>query len=161
MKLLLVSVGLKHSGNLGALARVCDNFNVEKLILVDPQCEVDDHAYERATSSRRYLDNIIIVNTLKEVRNHADVIVGLSARIGGANNLVRQSVPITYVSDKFHDFNGSLAFVVGREDMGLFNEEVKECDYLATIPLPGKNPVMNVSHPPPMHPNCWSSHPPP
>jgi tRNA/rRNA methyltransferase len=146
MKISLVVIGIKSSGNLGALARVCDNFNVDNLILVDPQCEVDEIAYERATKSRKYLDNIIILNTLDEAKEYADVLVALSARTGGFTNIVRTAVPITYVPQKLSDFEGRLAFVLGREDSGLTNNEVHSCDILATIPLPGDNPVLNISH---------------
>ena len=146
MKISIIVIGIKSSGNLGALARVCDNFNVDDLILVDPQCEVDEIAYERATKSRRYLDNIIIVKTLVEAKEYADVLVALSARTGGFSNIVRTAVPITYVPEKLSDFEGKLAFVLGREDSGLTNNEVNICDILATIPLPGDNPVLNISH---------------
>ena len=146
MKISIIVIGIKSSGNLGALARVCDNFNVDDLILVDPQCEVDEIAYERATKSRRYLDNIIIVKTLVEAKEYADVLVALSARTGGFSNIVRTAVPITYVPEKLSDFEGRLAFVLGREDSGLTNNEVNICDILATIPLPGDNPVLNISH---------------
>ncbi|MHA2403156.1 MAG: TrmH family RNA methyltransferase, partial [Candidatus Kariarchaeaceae archaeon] len=42
--------------------------------------------------------------------------------------------------------SGVIALVLGRENYGLTNEEVNECDILTTIPIPGSNPVLNVSH---------------
>ncbi len=146
MELYLFAVEIKNSGNLGALARVCDNFNVEKLVLINPQCTVDDYAYERATKSRRYLDNVMIFNTLEEAKQMTDLLIGLSARVGGTNNLRRSSLPITTISSKISNIQGPVALVLGREDHGLSNEEVAICDMLVNIPLPGDNPVMNISH---------------
>ena len=102
MKINVILVGIKHSGNLGAIARSCDNFDVDKLILVSPICEVDDLAYERATKARRYLDNITIVETLSETREFNDVLIALSARIGGASNLSRSSLPIQSLESKLN-----------------------------------------------------------
>ena len=48
MDIVVVCVGIKHPGNLGAVARLCDNYNVKQLILVDPKTDITDEAYERA-----------------------------------------------------------------------------------------------------------------
>ena len=75
MKLQLISVGLKHSGNLGALARVCDNFDAEKLILVDPQCEIDDHAYEKMRGKSLLQSKIKTLSSLQELDIATDLVV--------------------------------------------------------------------------------------
>ncbi|MHA2091410.1 MAG: RNA methyltransferase [Candidatus Kariarchaeaceae archaeon] len=146
MNFVIVAVGLKHSGNLGAIARICDNFNTSHLILVAPECVVDDRAYERATKARRYLDSIIIRKNLSEVREYADVLIALSARTGGIDNLSRSAIPIQKLPMMVKQSSGVIALVLGRENYGLTNEEVNECDILTTIPIPGSNPVLNVSH---------------
>lgn len=142
----VICVGIKHPGNLGAIARLCDNFDLEQLILVSPECKVNDIAYERATKSRRYLDNILIVDTLIDAKKHVDVLIALSARVGSGNSLTRSSLPITKIITDLNLINGSIGLVLGREDNGLSNDEVNDCDFLANIPLPGQNPVMNISH---------------
>ncbi len=146
MDVTVIVVGLKHSGNLGAIARTCDNFDVDKLILVSPLCEVDDRAYERANRARRYLDNIIIVDSLVATRKFADVLIALSARISGKKSFSRSAISITLVTKQINDMQGNIALVLGREDTGLTNEEVAQCDFLTHIPLPGQNPVLNVAH---------------
>lgn len=146
MRFSIVVVGIKHSGNLGAIARVCDNFDVERLILVAPQCEVDDIAYERATHARKFLDDIIIVEHLKEVHPLVDSLIALSARAGGRTSIFRSSIPIPLVHLRFQNINGHIGIVLGREDTGLTNDEVSYCDFLSYIPLPGNNKVFNISH---------------
>lgn len=146
LKPIIVVVGLKNSGNLGAIARSCDNFNVDKLILIAPKCKVDDEAYERATKARRYLDNIIILNNLNEVRKYADILIALSARKGGSRNLSRSSIPIQLIEQQINNVVGNIAFVLGRENFGLTNSEINQCDFISYIPVPGLNPVLNISH---------------
>lgn len=146
LKISLVAVSIKHAGNLGALARLCDNYDIIKLILVNPQCEIDDEAYERATWGRPYLDNAIVVDSLDQVRKHVDSLIALSARIGGYNSLSRSSFSILNVSSQITNLEGHLGIVLGPEDYGLSNEELDSCDFLCHVPLPGKNQVLNISH---------------
>jgi len=134
-----------HSGNLGAVARLCDNYDVTKLVLVNPLCEINKEAYDRATHGKRFLDHPIIVSSLEEARQEADLLVALSARVGGSNSIARSSIPIQKFTESI-DHSGSVAFVLGREDSGLSNEDVDLCDILVHIPLPGSNPVYNISH---------------
>ncbi|MDH5401661.1 MAG: hypothetical protein OEZ01_13230 [Candidatus Heimdallarchaeota archaeon] len=146
MDISVICVGIKHSGNLGAIARICDNYDVKNLILVSPECNVDEQAYERATHGRRFLDNIIIVSSILEVRKFVDYLIALSARKGGADSLSRYSNNIIEVSGNLANVSGSIGIVLGRENYGLSTSEVNECDILCHIPLPGDNPVLNISH---------------
>lgn len=146
MELVIVCVGIQHAGNLGAIARLCNNFEVDRLVLVDPQCEINDEAYERATNGRWYLDNCEIVNTIKDASQYADILMGLSARQGGMKNLSRSPVDITEFVDNSKNLSGKLGLVFGRENKGLTNEELDYCDVLCTIPILTQNPVLNISH---------------
>ncbi|MFV2014128.1 MAG: RNA methyltransferase [Candidatus Heimdallarchaeota archaeon] len=146
MKISLVVVSIKNAGNLGALARLCNNYDIMKLILVNPQCEIDDEAYERATWGRPYLDNAIVIDNLELAREHVDTLIALSARIGGYNSLSRSSFSIINTSQQIGDFDGHLGIVLGPEDFGLSNQELDSCDFLCHIPLLGENQVLNISH---------------
>ncbi|OLS23310.1 MAG: putative tRNA/rRNA methyltransferase [Candidatus Heimdallarchaeota archaeon LC_2] len=146
MKLSIIVVGIKHSGNLGALARLCSNYGVSKLIAVAPECDIDDEAYQRATWGRPYLDNLIIVNNLDETKSHVETLIGLSARIGGYNNLSRSSISVKDIPTNVSTYSGTIGIVLGREDYGLSNEELDTCDFLCHIPMPGENQVLNISH---------------
>ena len=57
LKFYIVAIEIQNSGNLGALARLCYNFQVEHLILINPKCWIDHRAYERATDGKSFLDN--------------------------------------------------------------------------------------------------------
>ncbi len=145
MGISIICVEIMHSGNLGAIARLCDNYDVRDLILVNPQCEINKEAFDRATHGKRFLDNPVIVDDLKEARSHVDLMVALSARKGGSKSIARSSFPIQEMNDKL-DISRNIGLVFGRENSGLTNEETDLCDFLVHIPLPGSNPVFNISH---------------
>ncbi|GAF67848.1 unnamed protein product, partial [marine sediment metagenome] len=81
-----------------------------------------------------------------EVREYADTLIALSARISGIDSLSRSAIPIQQLPTMVKESHGIIALVLGRENFGLTNDEVHECDILTTIPIPGSNPVLNVSH---------------
>lgn len=145
MSIVIFCVEIMHSGNLGAIARLCDNYDVDKLVLVNPQCDINKVAYDRATHGKRFLDNPVLYDTLEAARQEADLLVALSARKGGGQSIARSSIPIQKLTSEI-DHNGTVGFVLGRENSGLTNEEADLCDLLVHIPLPGSNPVFNISH---------------
>ena len=145
MSTYVICVGILYSGNLGAIARLCSNFGVEKLILVKPECEIDKEAYDRATHGKYYLDDCIIVDSLIEAKKYVDLLIALSARKGGKNSLARSSISLEEYFEK-NDFGGKVGFVLGRENWGLSNEETDLCDLLVHIPIKGDNVVLNISH---------------
>ncbi|MGE0631077.1 MAG: TrmH family RNA methyltransferase [Pseudobdellovibrionaceae bacterium] len=53
----VVLVRTMHSSNVGATARVMGNMGASRLILVDPQCDIDMQARFSAASSQKYLNN--------------------------------------------------------------------------------------------------------
>ncbi len=148
MKLYLITVGIRDSGNLGALARLAHNFQIDGLIAVAPDCEVDDLAYERATHGRLYLDNLIVLESMAELSGHVDYSIALTARIGGTRNYVRKTESFSDVLSEISILPyRSVGLIFGRESSGLTNEELSRCDRIATIfASPGHVPVLNISH---------------
>jgi len=145
MKIVVVCVEIMNSGNLGAIARLCDNYDATKLVLVNPLCEINKEAYDRATHGKRFLDDPVILDNMEDARDHADLLIALSARVGGSSSIARSSIPVQQLSSELHH-KGRVGFVLGREDSGLSNADVNFCDLLVYIPLPGSNPVYNISH---------------
>ena len=62
----VVLVGTSHAGNLGAVCRGMLNHGFDRLRLVDPQCDIDDEARNRAKHAGRILDDAEIYSTLDE-----------------------------------------------------------------------------------------------
>ncbi len=136
----------KHEGNVGAVARAMKNFGFKKLYLVNP-CSLGDGCLARAKHAKDVINNSEIFSSLDEVRNSVEFLVGTT---GIVNLSHRQHIrnPITprefvkYITE----MHSRVGLLFGREDYGLFDNELLICDLLVTIPTNKKYPVMNLSH---------------
>lgn len=142
----IVLVQPQTAGNIGAIARVCKNFSVNKLVLVNPEANhLSDEAMARAMHSHEYLEEAVIFQSMKKLRNQYQILIATSAKSGRNYHISRQpSYPWELSQSLFN--KEEVAFVFGREDKGLFNHELQLCDFLVTIPLTGQHIVLNLSH---------------
>ncbi len=137
----------KISGNIGAIARLCQNFNVDKLVLIAPQIDhKNSEAMQRAKHSHKYLEDAKIYESLENIRDKYSFLVGTSAKAGRTYNVRRQPVYPWELEEMLVVNEGKIGLVFGREDRGLSNEELLICDFLVNIPVPAKFKVMNISH---------------
>lgn len=143
----VVLIEPKIEGNIGAIARLCNNFCANELILVSPQVDhLSAETKNRAKHSIDYLKNARIYNSLKEIRDEYSVLIGTSAKAGKTYNVLRQPVYPWNLHEITIPAECKIGIVFGREDRGLSNEEISLCDFLVTIPTPGQHKVMNISH---------------
>jgi TrmH family RNA methyltransferase len=145
----ILLVGSESSGNVGAIARLCANFGVKELILIKPECVIEGEAYARAVHGKRYLDESLTYQSLKDVRENFDLLIGFSARDANDNsNVLRIPISLDVIPNKMKNVGGSIGLVFGRESSGLTNKELNICDFLTQIVLPSepKYPVLNLSH---------------
>jgi len=143
----VVLIEPKIEGNIGAIARLCNNFYANELILVSPQVDhLSTETKNRAKHSIDYLENAKTYNSLKEIRDEYSVLIGTSAKAGKTYNVLRQPVYPWNLHEITIPAECKIGIVFGREDRGLSNEEIGLCDFLVTIPTPGHHKVMNISH---------------
>ena len=134
-------------GNIGAIARTCNNFNVTELVLVSPQIDhLSEESRKRAKHSIHYLENAKIYNDFLEIREKFDFLIRTSAKAGKSYNVLRQPVNPEFFEKIEKLPESKIGLLFGREDRGLSNEEIRQCDFIASIPLPGKHKVLNISH---------------
>eukprot|EP01105_Mastigella_eilhardi_P007108 TRINITY_DN1855_c0_g1_i1.p1 TRINITY_DN1855_c0_g1~~TRINITY_DN1855_c0_g1_i1.p1 ORF type:complete len:387 (-),score=75.82 TRINITY_DN1855_c0_g1_i1:55-1176(-) len=149
----VVLVGVQYPSNVGAVARLCRVFNVARLLVVKPNCDVHHaDAQLAATHGQWYLENMVVLDDISELHSHCSYAAGFTARI--TKNISR--TPFTLA--QFAANAPTLAalgkegaekltgLVFGRESDGLANEELNCCDAVVTIPIVSENPVLNVSH---------------
>jgi tRNA/rRNA methyltransferase len=144
---LVVLVEPQHPGNLGAVARAMLNFGFDRLALVNPQCEIDDVALARAMHAKRVLTNAKTYKTLKAATRKSGFIVATSG-ITSENDNQYGRHPLTprELGERVGSVRGEVALVFGREDYGLYNDELELADALVNIPTGGEYPIMNLSH---------------
>lgn len=122
------------------------NFDFKNLYLVNP-CELNDECYIRAMHAGNILDKAKIFSSFQEAVKNMDYLVATSS-IESINDKrhLRNAISIVDFSDKTNEINGNIGLVFGREDYGLFNEEIALCDIMIKIPTSEKYTSLNLSH---------------
>ncbi len=129
----IVLVNTSHPGNIGGVARAMKNMGLSKLVLVEPQEFPSDKADARSSGAVDLLENAQVVNTLPEAVAGCGLVVGTSARsrhIPWPLMTPRQTATQALQEASQHD----VALVFGREDRGLTNEELHQCNFHMHIP---------------------------
>ena len=137
--------GVEHPGNLGAIARLCANFEVEGLVLVEPKCSPGDgEAKNRAKHAQQVLAGARVLAP-EELRDEFDLVVGTTAQVGTDFNVPRSPLTPEQFAKKAR-VKGQVALVFGSEGTGLTNEQLDACDFVVSIPAGSQYPTLNLSH---------------
>ena len=146
MEIYVAFVEPQFTGNIGFLARTMMNFGLKNLILVNPP-NLDDDAYRYAKHASALIDNAKLMKNFDELRNFLDYAVATS---GVSTNSPKKFKRIAMTPEEFAEglgrMSGKIGIILGRENHGLYNEEIEKCDILVTIPTSDEYPIMNVSH---------------
>jgi len=140
----IIFLEAENEGNIGAIARAMKNFNLNKLILVNPKAEIGDTARMMAMHGEDILDKTKNVSSLEEAIRDADFIIGTTAISGGDYNILRVNVPPEDMGN-IVGLRGKICIMFGRESRGLSNDELDRCDSIITIPSSSKYPTLNVA----------------
>jgi tRNA/rRNA methyltransferase len=141
----IVLVGTLYSGNVGSVCRAMANMGIRDLVLAGPRiCDSGEDAAKMAVHATDILEAKREVATLAEAIADCAFAVGTTARGG----LYRQHVkmPRELAPELLRlAANGKVALVFGREDKGLFNEEIGQCTHLIRIPVHPDYTSLNLS----------------
>lgn len=143
MRLRLVLVGPEGPVNLGYIARLAENFDVDELAIVSPQASISDSLRWAAKAWPRLLEAQIFPS-LRDALKGADLSICTSDE-KSASDLLRTAVTpeeaATIAAGK-----DLVALVLGRESVGLTRDELAACDLLCTIPTSSRYTALNVSN---------------
>ena len=148
MELFVILVEPKYPGNVGAAARVMMNFGFSDLIIVSQSLSIDDDDCRKmAVHAQNVLDNALVLGNFREALKHVDYMVGTSS-IESKNDKrhLRNALPLGEFSPEIYKMDGTVGIAFGREDYGLLNEELKDCDVMLKIPTSDEYPSLNLSH---------------
>ena len=122
------------------------NFGLDELYMVNP-CDIGDEAYSRSKHGKQILLDSKIVDNLEDALEGCFLVVGTSGIVTeGDKNYVRVPISARQLSERLDGYEGDVAILFGREDQGLFQEELSRCDILVSIPADKSYPVLNMSH---------------
>ncbi|MEX1033471.1 MAG: tRNA (cytosine(32)/uridine(32)-2'-O)-methyltransferase TrmJ [Cellvibrionaceae bacterium] len=140
----IVLVNTSHPGNVGAAARAMKNMGLSRLYLVDPRDYPSPKAVWRAANAADVLDGVVVVETLADAVGDCGLVVGTSARerrIPWPLLTPRECGERSWTESASHQ----IAIVFGREDRGLTNEELQQCQFHVHIPANPDYSALNIS----------------
>ncbi|MCK4717774.1 MAG: RNA methyltransferase [Thermoplasmata archaeon] len=142
----IIAVEPKFEGNIGSICRAMKNFGVTDLRLVNP-CEVGVEAWRLSMHAEDVLNSRKEYATLKEAIEDCSYVAATSGSLTTKEKaFVRIPVMPWELSEKIGGGEGRVALVFGRENWGLYNEELNLCDVLVNIPTSPEYPILNLSH---------------
>ena len=142
----VVLVEPKHEGNVGAVARAMRSFDVVDLVLIRP-CALGEEARRRAMHGVSILEAARTVDDFRAAVADVDLIVGTSGiETKNEKRFARIAMSPRDLASRIKSMDGAVAIVLGREDFGLLEAELRECDFLVKIPASTSYPILNVSH---------------
>lgn len=143
-KIRIVLMHTSHPGNIGATARAMKNMGLSRLYLVQPKQPNSLEAVARAAGALDVLDNAVTVDSLEEAIADCVWVAGTSARLRSIEWPILE--PRECVAQGLgHVTEGDVAIVFGRENSGLTNEEMAQCNALLHIPTNPDYSSLNVA----------------
>jgi tRNA/rRNA methyltransferase len=136
----------KYPGNVGSVARCARNMGIEKISVVGNRDLATEEMKQMATHfAAGIVDRIQHFDELDEALARFQYIVGTTSRRGSARGPVvsprEMAARIVDVSQE-----NEVALLIGPEDTGLSNDDLRFCHLLVTIPTSKHNKSINLSH---------------
>lgn len=127
--------GITDVRNFGAIARTCECSGVNAIIIPEKNSvSVNADAVKTSAGALLHIPVVRVKNlnkAIKQLKESGLMIVGATEK--GSKNYTT------------FDYTVPTAIVMGAEDTGISNENLRECDYLAAIPMFGQINSLNVS----------------
>ena len=133
--------------NVGSVARLCSNFEVDELRIVSPKCDIFSlEAKKMALKGQNYLNDCKIFDNLENAIFDCDLVIASCGRIEvSKDSFFESSEDLVSWILSFEKIN-NLAIIFGREDKGLTNNELLLANKTFNISTSKRNPSLNLSH---------------
>ncbi len=133
--------------NVGSVARLCSNFDVDELRIVSPKCDIFSlEAKKMALKGQKFIEQCKIFDSLEKAIFDCDLVLASCGRIDvSKNSFFGSTEDIFEWTLSFKEIN-NLAIIFGREDRGLTNSELLLANKTFNIPTSQNNPSLNLSH---------------
>ena len=131
--------------NIGSAARAMKTMGLTDLVLVSPKHFPHADATSLASGASDILANARVVATLAEAMADCEVVLGTSARNRTINMAQIDAREAGQMAQQYGARGAKMAFVFGREDRGLTNDELQLCHGHVFIPTNEVYGVLNVA----------------
>lgn len=134
-------------GNVGAVARLMENFAAGELYIVEPAVSpLAREALERSVRGEYRLRAARVVPSVEAALEGAVYAIGASRRRGPTHQAEELAPPDMARVMSEQAERGDVAILFGPEDNGLSREDLLACDQVVRIPGQPDYPTMNLSH---------------
>ncbi len=142
-----------YERNVGATSRAMANMGFDRLILVDPKCEITFEAQQAAATGQTALQSRKTYKNWQEFyENEPDSIrLGFTTKDGRARQVVdfKPTLQMLEKESPYFTRDGDAPVIVhlifGREDWGLSTEDIEYVHYACCLPTYGENPSLNLA----------------
>jgi len=133
--------------NVGSIARLCSNFNVDQLRIVSPKCDIYSlETKKMALKGIKFIKESNIYESLLDSISDCDLVLATCGRIDYQRDHNQDS--LENISSWIRNFKEvkNLAILFGREDRGLTNRELIMAHKVININTHINFPSLNLSH---------------
>jgi len=133
--------------NVGSVARLCSNFEVDELRIVSPKCDIFSlEAKKMALKGQKFLEHCKIFDDLQKAIFDCDLVLASCGRIDISKDSFFESSEDVFNWILSFKKITNLAIIFGREDRGLTNSELLLAHKTFNIQTSQNNPSLNLSH---------------
>lgn len=144
MKLIFVLFEPQVPENVGAAARALKTMGFDQLRIVNSQAHLQPPAGWVAHGSEDLLSGIELFADLEGALADCDLVVGTTAKYRAGYRDVYPPEQLRQMLEHQSDHLTRVALLFGREDRGLSNQELEQCQLLSAIPLANPYPSLNL-----------------
>lgn len=152
-ELRIVLVRTIYERNIGATSRAMSNMGCDKLILIDPQCELTYEAQQAAATGQTGLQNRTTYKTWQDFldKEPESIKICFTARDGKGRQVRDIDEILQDIKEKAPQFQSErsapypLHLIFGPEDWGLSAEDLEHANFCACIPTFGDNWSLNLA----------------
>ncbi|MGA2800019.1 MAG: RNA methyltransferase [Candidatus Micrarchaeaceae archaeon] len=138
----------KYQQNLGYIARVCKNFGIEELVLINPRC--NHRGREAVKYSKHAADLLRSAKIIKGIKGlDSDLLIGTTGIWHKSNASYYNIYSLSRLSGLVRralSARKNVTLLLGRDDTGLSRDELRLCDASVFIGAGEKYPILNISH---------------
>lgn len=149
----IVLVRTLYERNIGATSRAMSNMGVEKLILIDPQCELTYEAQKAAATGQTGLQGRTLYKSWQEftAQEPESIRIAFTARDGKGRQVRDIDDVLKDIQDHAPQFQleseepYTVHLIFGPEDWGLSADDLEEAHFCACLPTFGENWSLNLA----------------
>lgn len=130
--------------NIGAAARALKTMGFNSLWLVNTKAHLHPKASWVAHASNDVLEEVRVFDRLEDALAELDFSIATSAKTRAVRQEYYMAEDIPGILNERSGFIKHAGIVFGREEYGLKNDELKQCDIISRLPMHTSYPSLNL-----------------